>query len=287
MSEPPPEWLTAVVAEAVGQSITEWRCPDDGANADTYIVETTGQERPVVYKGAGASVWTGDVIEPLVTEYVGHRTTLPVPAVLAHGTGGPHEQWAVYEYLAGDSLRTVDESRQQLLRSAGRVLGQLHAQLPATRLGRLARRDGQLVATADEGVLASPPGRLLRPTAARQPVLHHGDYHPGNVLVSDGQITGVLDWGNAYITDAEYAAAVGELRFVDLVPRGPRQELRRAFRMGYQKHGTLGPGYRRRAPGYKLLWLLQGSWNILRVAGTRRGRRQLFRQMKNWLRRRQ
>lgn len=287
MDDPPPEWLVTRVAEAGVQSITDWRQPGDGANAETYIVESDDRAQPVVYKGAGASVWTGDVIEPLVTDYVDERTTLPVPTVLAHGTGSPHGRWAVYEYCAGDSLRGANGShRRQLLRAAGRLLGRLHAQLPGTQLGRLACRDGALVVTADAGVLATPLGRRLKPAADRQPVIHHGDYHPGNILVSDGQITGMLDWGNAYVTDADYAAAVGELRCVELVSTGPRKPLRQAFRRGYQEHNSLGPGYRYKAPGYKLLWVLQSGRNMLQVAKTSRGRRQLGRQINNWLRRR-
>jgi aminoglycoside phosphotransferase (APT) family kinase protein len=36
----------------------------------------------------------------------------------------------------------------------------------------------------------------------------HGDYHPGNVMVDNGQVTGVLDWPGAQINDPEHDVAV-------------------------------------------------------------------------------
>ena len=287
MTSAPPAWLRTIVTEAVGGPITDCRQPADGANAETYILDVADRSEPVVYKGAGASIWTGEVIEPLVTAYVGRRTDVPVPTVLAHGDGGPHRRWAIYGYCQGKAMRTATGTqRRRLVEEAGRLLGRLHSQLPRDRLGRLGRRGDRLVVTADGGILDTPLGRQVRPARDRQPVVHHGDYHPGNILVSDGRITGVLDWGNAYVTDAAYAAAVGELRVVDLLPAGDRQVLRRAFRAGYREHGTLTAGYKRRAAGYKLLWLLQSARNLTEVATTRRGRRQLGRQLRNWLGRR-
>ena len=44
----------------------------------------------------------------------------------------------------------------------------------------------------------------------------HGDFHPRNLLVAAGQVTGVLDWPNALVADAELdvAPTLNILRFV-------------------------------------------------------------------------
>lgn len=286
MRETPPAWLDEIITEAIGSGITDWRQPGEGAVAATHVVNVAGREHPLVYKGGGTSIWTGDVIEPLVVDYVGSRTDLPVPAVVASGTDGPQGRWAIYDYLPGQPMRGIrGEYRRRLIRAAGAVLGRLHSQLSQNRLGRLGRRDDKLVVVPG-GILETPLGRWLGATADRQPVLHHGDYHPGNVLVTEDRITGVLDWGNAYVTDADYAAAVGELRFVDLIPTGRRQTLRHAFRSGYREHSSLRAAFDETAAAYKLLWLLQNGRNIAGVITTRRGRHQVARQLRNWLARR-
>jgi aminoglycoside phosphotransferase (APT) family kinase protein len=48
------------------------------------------------------------------------------------------------------------------------------------------------------------------------PVICHGDFHPRNLLVADGRLTGVVDWPNALVADAEFdvAATLNILRFV-------------------------------------------------------------------------
>lgn len=251
-------------------------------------------------KLGGASVWTGDVIEPLVTRLVGQRTALPVPRVLASGSLEPPakglERWALYEYLEGTNpdrrYRDLEAAvRRWLVADAGRYLGRLHAAFPFERIGGIARDGGQLRlcgphgwhAVGQEGVGPRPIGGERELT----PVLTHGDYQPGNLLVDDhGRVSAILDWGNAHVTHAGYALARAEARFVD-IPRlraDDRRRLRRIFREAYARHGDLENGFARRAPVYKLLWLSQSAANVARIARSRRGRTQLWRQLRNGLR---
>ena len=46
----------------------------------------------------------------------------------------------------------------------------------------------------------------------------HGDFHPRNLLVADGRLTGVVDWPNTLVADAEFdvAATLDILRFVPI-----------------------------------------------------------------------
>jgi aminoglycoside phosphotransferase (APT) family kinase protein len=57
--------------------------------------------------------------------------------------------------------------------------------------------------------------RSHRPSPG-SPVICHGDFHPRNLLVAGGRLTGVLDWPNTLVADAELdvAATLNILRFV-------------------------------------------------------------------------
>ena len=58
-----------------------------------------------------------------------------------------------------------------------------------------------------------------RPAAPERPVICHGDFHPQNILMSGGAVTGVVDWPNAVVADAAYDVASTRV-IVGLVPVG-------------------------------------------------------------------
>ncbi|MDQ2051833.1 aminoglycoside phosphotransferase family protein [Natronolimnohabitans sp. A-GB9] len=309
----PTETAERIVERALEVGVRSCHRPRSGSVAETVVCRLTATDGNgdgnaavgdrVVCKRGGASVWTGDVVEPLVCDLVGRTTDVPVPRVLATGTledGAELERWAVYEHRPGTNPRRryVDlESpvRRRLVADAGTLLGRLHdtAKLAFDRVGGLARRtDGSgLVLCDPDGWHAVDPGpvleRLSVPLAGDdgcRPVLTHGDYQPGNLLVDEsGAITAVLDWGNAHVTHAEYALARAEVRFVDVyagrLPRAECRRLRHTFRRAYASYTSLGSGYDRRAPVYKLLWAGQSTANYLQIVRRARGRRQLRRQL--------
>jgi aminoglycoside phosphotransferase (APT) family kinase protein len=47
-----------------------------------------------------------------------------------------------------------------------------------------------------------------RPIERDPPALCHGDFHPGNVMVDRGVVTGVIDWTGAVFADAEHDVAI-------------------------------------------------------------------------------
>lgn len=141
------------------------------------------------------------------------KDTIPVPEILHAGDG-----WAVMPLLPGAPLTGDDDS----VRATGRALA---------RIGRIRfPRPGQLLPGGDikpygfggcEGFircwLEKPevrawlePGTiqclelLIKEEASRlteidrESRLVHGDFNPGNILVADGGITGVLDWEFAH-----------------------------------------------------------------------------------------
>lgn len=99
------EVVERIVDATLETDLRACRRPAEGAVADTYCLELAGEPPQAVCKLGGASVWTGDVIELLVTRLVEERTDLPVPRVLASGSleppAGELERWALYEHLEG------------------------------------------------------------------------------------------------------------------------------------------------------------------------------------------
>ncbi len=47
-----------------------------------------------------------------------------------------------------------------------------------------------------------------RPDERDELSICHGDFHPGNVMVDGGRVSGVLDWPGALLADAEYDVAI-------------------------------------------------------------------------------
>lgn len=288
-----PDWLEAVIQTAMDADIREWWQPAGGAIADTYVVDLANSDgQRVVCKRDGASIWTGDVIEPLVATWVGERTDLPVPNVISKGSlsaGLESARWALYEFIDGTppSLETPSE-RAWIATRAGSLLGRLHAAFAFDRRGGLARSDGELVIRPTDGVsiLDSLLGHRFVSTAeasapAVSPVLAHGDYRPANLLVRDKRVAAVLDWGNAHVTHPGFSLARAEVRFADLPASSAseRTELRERFRSSYADHHSVPGTVMAELPRYKVLWVVQAAHNLVGVAQTPRGRVQLRRQL--------
>src|SRR4029453_14710448 len=116
-------------------------------------------------------------------------------------------------------------------------------------LVRLARRIGRGRLSSLEAAMSWLSSH--RPTDARRRVICHGDFHPQNILVADGRVTGVVDWPNVIVADRalDVAATRVILRLVPVgllgVPpalRGLVEIARRILSARYLR------GYRRRQP---------------------------------------
>jgi aminoglycoside phosphotransferase (APT) family kinase protein len=142
---------------------------------------------------------------------------LRVPTPVARGAAGegyPHE-WSVYDWLDGEDAASVflDLPRAAVdlagLLAALRRIDPTGGPPPAGRGGSLRPRDvstregiaalggaidGAAVTAAWEVALAAPEWD-------GPPVWIHGDLDARNLLVRDGKITGVLDWGSVCVGD--------------------------------------------------------------------------------------
>ncbi|WP_436933482.1 phosphotransferase family protein [Halovenus marina] len=302
-----PRPVERIVDAALGCEITASDTPADGRMAQTYLLTLDDDPGRAVCKIGGPSVRTGEVIEPAVVELVGAETDVPVPEVFASGTlteQGTEIRWGLYEFCPGEpptNLRSLaPDVRERVVRTAGSVLGRLHARFEFEQTGGIANGDGTggLVRDGDR-LTIRPSAGLDIPEQAwklaqthpssevdRQPVLTHGDLFPGNLLVdSSGDVTAVLDWGNAHVTTPGYALARAEMRFVDwfLFGNAERGRLRTALRSGYRQHRPLPPDLSTVGGYYKLCWLVQSADRIGRNLRSDRGRSQLRRHLRSLL----
>ena len=150
----------------------------------------------------------------------------PAPRVLlssaeSHPLGAP---FMLMERLPGRPLL------QARVIGMGAVLAGAQARLHGLDAAPLARALGP--AGTLDGYLETEAGRIarakldgLRPLLdwlrARQPrqsatAICHGDFHPQNILVDGGRVTGVLDWPNAIVADPMFdvASTLNILSFV-------------------------------------------------------------------------
>ncbi len=174
-------------------------------------------------------------------------TTLPTPRVLWHGKD--RKEFLALEKREGVMLLDLlnpaspfhqPKLRYQTMESFGETVGRLHSleadwpEMKRTSLyGFLGEEDiddwefGEIVLW----LKANPP-------PAKSMVFTHGDLNDRNILVKEGQVTGIVDWESAGTGWREYdlAWALRERRNYMNTP-----EDRSRFLSGYTAHSTYDP----------------------------------------------
>lgn len=242
-------------------------------------------------------------LEPSVMRAVG-ETSVPVPPVLAVDCS---KRAVPYPYYVSRRVEGYDPrdrfkylpraTRRALLRQAGRYLGALHRATGFDACGRLRAADGDLTVVdgtswpatlgelMDEWIAALAGGRFAdltatfervrRETVARldggsfEPALLHFDYRPANLIVRDGEIAAVLDWGFAIAGHAEYDFFKFEKNFLLAQFRTPsiRDDHRAAVYAGYRATADLARGWRERRTCYRLAYKLESMRSFHRWSG--------------------
>jgi len=143
------------------------------------------------------------------------RLDIPTPVARgAPGHGYPHE-WAVFSWLDGEDAASASLEPAGAAVELAELLESLRRIEPAGgppaagRGGPLGPRDratrAGIAAMADsidaDKVIEAWEAALAEPDWNRPPVWIHGDLDARNLLVQDGRITGVLDWGAACVGD--------------------------------------------------------------------------------------
>ena len=157
----------------------------------------------------------------------------PAPRVLAASAdpGALNGAFLIMERMPGRPMLEVRKIGVAAVLSRTQL--RLHA-LDAGPLLRAAGRTGGSDAVTFDGLLDQfrrriaarslhGLGRALdwlaahRPAEAARPVICHGDFHPQNILMEDGVVTGVIDWPNALVANPAYDVATTRI-ILGLVP---------------------------------------------------------------------
>jgi aminoglycoside phosphotransferase (APT) family kinase protein len=141
------------------------------------------------------------------------RLPLPIPypeRTGVPGCGYPYS-WSVVPYLPGVPAAQASSFDPAAAAAAvGGFLGALHVPAPADAPANpfrgvpLAERAGTFAANLTliggqvdrHAVLRAWDAALAAPRYDGPPVWLHGDLHPANILVNDGQVSGVIDFGD-------------------------------------------------------------------------------------------
>ena len=222
---------------------------------------------------------------------LGLAPRLPLPIPYPERTGVPAcgypYSWSVVPYLPGvpaAEARSFDPKGAAAV--LGGFLGTLHVPAPADAPANpfrgvpLAERAGKFAASL--ALLTGQPGQvqvdrdavlgvwdavLAAPGYAGPPVWLHGDLHPANVLVNDGQVSGVIDFGDITAGDPACDLSVAWM----LLPLGCHARFWSAYQAA---GGRVDDALRARARGWALnfaiLFLAHSEDNpVLREVGRR------------------
>jgi aminoglycoside phosphotransferase (APT) family kinase protein len=175
---------------------------------------------------------------------VAPRLPLPVPVPVRVGIPALEEgypwAWSVTKYLPGVPASSgVSFDPAAVARELGEFFGALHVPAPPDapenpfRGVPLARRSAtfadNLATIADQvdrdAVLVGWRTALAVPPWSGTPLWLHGDPHPANILIADGRVSGVLDFGD--ITAGDPASDLSLVWM--LLPAAQHDEFRAAY----------------------------------------------------------
>jgi len=167
------------------------------------------------------------------------RLPVPVPVPVRVGVPGPllGWSWSVVRWIPGQSLLHAHAVSPDPVATGAvleRFLRALHQPAPVdapgnpwrgvplgARTAALHRHLQQLDGVVDRTAVLSLWDRALSaPLWPGPPLWLHGDLHPGNLLVSDGRLSGVIDFGD--LTSGDPAT---DLSLLWMLPRSIRSRI--------------------------------------------------------------
>ncbi|MGW4646636.1 aminoglycoside phosphotransferase family protein [Kitasatospora sp. NPDC004289] len=249
MHEDQVDVTTGTVAGLIGDQFPEWGglevrfLPSTGTvNAIFRVGDGLAARFPLRAAGGAAEVSAALRREAEASAELARVSPFPVPEPVALGEPGAGFPlpWSVQTWLAGTAATAADPGRSEGFAEDLAVF--LAAARGADTRGRRFSGGGRggvltdhdewmaLCFEESEGLLDVPRLRGMWSRLRELPregadVMSHGDLTPGNVLVADGRLAGVLDTGG-------FAPADPALDLVGawhLLERGPRQVLRTAL----------------------------------------------------------
>lgn len=183
---------------------------------------------------------------------------MPVPLRIGRPGLGYPWSWSIVPWLHGVPADEIEPGEPAAVDLA-RFLRSLHAAAPAdapanpfrgvtlqSRAAVAQERMSRLAGKTD--LLGSEAIRIwqeaLHAPLDAAPAWLHGDLHPRNVLVEDGRITGVIDWGDMTAGDPATDLAAIWMLFVDAGARAA----------ALSAYGNISAATRQRAKGWAVLF---------------------------------
>ncbi|WP_030159457.1 aminoglycoside phosphotransferase family protein [Glycomyces sp. NRRL B-16210] len=129
---------------------------------------------------------------------------VPVPLRLGEPTSRFPETWTVTTWVPGEPADRAAVARPESADALADFLLALHREAPADApanpdrgvpLRRFAAGLEDRLDSTDAALRAIWDDALAAPDWDRQPVWLHGDLHPANIVVTDGALAGVIDFG--------------------------------------------------------------------------------------------
>ena len=172
---------------------------------------------------------------------------IPYPERTGHSALGYPYSWSVVPFLPGTPATDGDSlDLGGAAASVGGFLGALHVPAPpdaplnpfrgvplAARAPTFAENLRLVAGEVDrDAVLRVWESALTAPRYAGPPAWLHGDLHPANILVADGRVSGVIDFGDITSGDPAVDLSVAWM----LLPLSWHG----AFRAAYEASGGLG-----------------------------------------------
>jgi aminoglycoside phosphotransferase (APT) family kinase protein len=226
------------------------------------------------------------------------RLPLPVPNPVRTGEASAlfPKPWTIMTWVPGEPLDQTSISRgDDAAEALARFLRALHVEAPAgapvsADRGAHPRRctDGfdhffEAVAPGDiaDEVRAVWADAVAAPEWEGPPVWVHGDLHPANVVVSEGTLSGVIDFGDLFAGDPAWDLAAAWVvlpagaapRFFDVYAQADEAAVRRARGLAALKGLVLmlvGRNGDRGLPGGKPTWGPAGRAALDRLLGDAR-----------------
>jgi aminoglycoside phosphotransferase (APT) family kinase protein len=215
MAAPPADAPVRAVLDTAlgGGEVTDLVRLTGGASRETWRCDVDGVPHVVQRQRAGA---THDMAVEAAILRAAAAEGVPVPPLVAHVVDDAGVSSLVTRFVAGETIaRKIlrDErfavTRERLAADLGRALARVHRIDPGSvpgltfvdPLDTYRERLDELGQPHPAFELAFRWLDAHRPTAAREPVVVHGDYRLGNVIVDEEGLAAVIDWELAHLGD--------------------------------------------------------------------------------------
>ena len=190
--------------------------PRQGCTSDVGIIQSdNGRYALKRTKSPQFNAWLKKEI--MVLRSLNKETSLPVPKV-GKFVEIDGQSWALLEFLEGETIRAAltkthhKGNREELLRNFGKVMSDIHATpcpeaLKSEKIWLDDMLDQATYNLQNYGVDGSED--LLEQIKENRPgnrkqTLIHGDLTIDNVLVHNGEVTGIIDWSGGAFGDPRY-----------------------------------------------------------------------------------